>query len=146
MTSVSQNTLANAMSVCAGRQQSTAEITADTTLTTAYNGYIVRVGSLAADSTITLPAVADAVGMSCKLFVTQDNTTTTFDLGIAAQTGEVIKGSIVHTTTGALIQLQEDISFGFTQPNIGSYCDLYCDGEQWLASGVCVGAFQATPS
>lgn len=92
--------------------------------------------------TVTLPAVADAVGLQCR-FVVSVAPTTAYVISSAASDihGSVLAGPLGATAVTAGTPVNT-ITFAAGVAEVGDYVDVSCDGTNYYvsgASGVAVG-------
>lgn len=101
---------------------------ADTTLTVAQSGSIVKMATAGLD--MTLPTPASSAGVSYRFVVTGAVATT--DMTIVAGTADTIEGTLI--VAGAVVDCDASdlITFVIDGENIGDYVDLYSDGNKWL--------------
>ena len=109
-------------------------ITAAQSLTAADSGKTFYMNT-AGGFTLTLPAVADAVGVNYK-FVVKTNCTTEYIIAEKATADtNVILGNINHGATTGSTTGATYINFIATLDVVGDYVELSCDGVKWYASG-----------
>lgn len=104
-----------------------------------HNGHIIMINHASAVTTMDLPAVADAVGMSLRIVLNQ---VLTADCVIDAQAADKIKlfefnitdtaANIGRWTEGRYLTYDESTGSG-GNGNLGDHVQLFCDGSFWHA-------------
>jgi hypothetical protein len=111
-----------------------------------HSGHIIMINHASAVTTMDLPAVADAVGMTLTIVM---NLALTADCVIDGQENDKIRNLDFNTSdTAANIgrwtegrYLTYDESFGSgSDGNVGDYVHLFCDGSYWHATSFGQGA------
>jgi hypothetical protein len=101
---------------------------ADTTLTAAQSGSIIKMNTAGQD--MTLPTASASTGAHYRFVVTAAVATT--NMTIVAAPADTIEGTLI--VAGAVVDCDaaDIITFVIDGENIGDFVDLYTDGTSWL--------------
>ena len=105
-----------------------------------HSGHIIMINHASAVTTMDLPAIADAVGMTLTIVM---NLALTADCVIDGQASNKIRNLDFNTsdtaanigrfTAGRYLTYDESMG-GSSDGNIGDYVQLFCDGSYWHAT------------